>query len=87
MRLYESTGVGALLLTDRGRNLADLFEPGVEVAVYDGPDELVAQIARYLTDDDERREIAVAGQRRTLAEHTYADRMAELSEILERYRS
>ena len=87
MRLYESTGVGALLLTDAGRNLADLFDVGSEVVVYSGRDDLVEKVDYYLTHDDERREIAAAGQRRTLAEHTYAHRMAELAAILERYRS
>ena len=28
MRLYEATGSGALLVTENGRNLRELFEPG-----------------------------------------------------------
>jgi hypothetical protein len=31
MRLYEATGVGTCLLTDRGSNLGELFEVGREV--------------------------------------------------------
>ena len=85
MRLYEATGVGTLLLTDAKRNFADLFEPGKEVITYSSEDELVKMIRRYLANEDERLEIARAGQARTLSEHTYARRMEELVEILGRY--
>jgi hypothetical protein len=83
MRLYEATGVGAALLTDEGRNLAELFAPGREVATYSGPD-LVARARELLADEPGRAAIAAAGQERTLSEHTYARRMAELAQLLER---
>jgi spore maturation protein CgeB len=83
MRLYEATGVGTLLLTDAKDNLAELFEPGREVAVYASEDELVAQVEHYLAYEEERAAIAAAGQRRALAEHTYTHRMRELLQILE----
>ena len=83
MRLYEATGSGALLLTDPGRNLGELFEPGGEVVVYDGVDDLVARLEGLLADDAERRRIAAAGQARTLRDHTYERRMGELAAILE----
>jgi spore maturation protein CgeB len=82
MRLYEATGVGALLLTDNKRNLGELFTPGTECVTYDDEYELAEQILHYLSNDDERSAIAAAGQRRTLEEHTYAVRMRELLEIL-----
>lgn len=83
MRLYEATGVGALLVTERGRNLDDLFEPGREVVTYENEDELIERLRHYTEHDDERRRIAAAGQARTLSEHTYAGRMAELAAMLE----
>jgi len=86
MRLYEATGVGSLLVTDAKENLADLFEPDSEVVTYRSGHELVAQLRHYQADEDARREIAAAGQARTLRDHTYAVRMFELAEILERHR-
>jgi spore maturation protein CgeB len=83
MRLFETTGVGALLLTEAAPNLADLFAPGREVVTYEDEDDLVEKIEHYLEHDDERAEIAAAGQRRTLSEHTYGRRMTELAAILE----
>jgi spore maturation protein CgeB len=82
MRLYEATGVGTLLLTDAKRNLAELFEPGREVVTYDSVDDLVEKIGHYLEHGDERGEISRRGQERTLREHTYGHRMAELADLL-----
>jgi spore maturation protein CgeB len=86
MRLFEATGVGALLATDAKTNLGELFEPGREVVAYRDADDLVTQVRRYLADEDARREIAAAGQARTLRDHTYAIRMRELAGILEAHR-
>ncbi len=83
MRLFEATGMGAVLLTESAPNLAALFEPGREVVPYDGPDDLVAQATRLLEDDVERSRNPAAGQRRTLADHTYARRMPRIIEMLE----
>ena len=85
MRLYEATGVGAMLLTDRKDNLSELFEIGKEVAVYSSPEEAAELIRHYMTHPDEAQAIAQAGQARTLREHTYKHRMEELIPVLEQY--
>jgi hypothetical protein len=84
MRLYETTGVGTLLITDYKDNLPALFEPGSEVIVYRSAEECVELVTYYLTHEEERQAIASAGQQRTLREHTYLQRMQELVEIVER---
>jgi spore maturation protein CgeB len=83
MRMFETTGVGTLLLTEEAPNLANLFAPGQEVVAYESENDLVEKIQHYLDHDDERAEIAAAGQRRTLGEHTYRRRMSELAAMLE----
>lgn len=85
MRLYEATGVGALLITDRKDNLGELFEVGKEVVDYSSPEEAAELIRYYIAHPDEARAIALAGQARTLREHTYQRRMEELIPVLERY--
>lgn len=85
MRLYEATGVGTMLLTDRKDNLGELFEPGREVAAYGDIEECVALATHYLEHDAEREAIARAGQARTLREHTWGLRMHELVEIVKQY--
>jgi spore maturation protein CgeB len=83
MRLYEATGVGALLVTDAARNLGELFQPGREVVEYENEEDLIQKLRYYGAHDDERLKIAAAGQARTLREHTYGQRMAELATMLE----
>jgi spore maturation protein CgeB len=83
MRLYEATGVGALLVTEAGENLAELFEPEREVVSYVDADDALERIGHLLNDEARRDAIARAGQARTLRDHTYAVRMAELAGILE----
>jgi spore maturation protein CgeB len=85
MRLYEATGVGTMLLTDWKENLKDLFEPGREVVAYRSPEECKDLISYYLTHDDEREAIALAGQQRTLSEHTYYCRMKDLAEVVSKH--
>jgi spore maturation protein CgeB len=85
MRLFEATGAGAMLLTDRGANLAELFEPEAEVATFGDAEELVSRAEHFLANDDERLAIAAAGQARTLAEHTYGHRLEQVSSRLEAF--
>jgi len=83
MRLYESTGMGALLLTEQAPNLDSLFAPGAEVATYANEGELVARLRELLADEARRSAIAAAGHERTLRQHTYAQRIAQLATMLE----
>jgi hypothetical protein len=85
MRLYEATGVGTLLLTDHKDNVHALFEPGKELVVYKSAEECVELITYYLEQEEERKDIAKAGQRRTLKEHTYFNRMQEFVELVRKY--
>ncbi|HEV7765497.1 MAG TPA: glycosyltransferase [Thermoanaerobaculia bacterium] len=82
MRLFEATGVGACLLTDRKDNLRELFEPDAEVVTYDSVAECVEKVRYLLSHDNERAAIAAAGQRRTLRDHTFAQRGQQLDAIL-----
>ena len=78
MRLFEATGVGAYLLTDFKDNLHTLFAPDREVAVWRSVDDCLKAIDRALANDAQRAAIARAGQARTMAQHTYRHRAAEI---------
>ncbi len=82
MRLFEATGVGTCLLTDWKQNLAELFAPDVEVLTYRSPAECVEKVKYILAHEDVRRAVAAAGQRRTLREHNFDQRAAQLEEII-----
>jgi spore maturation protein CgeB len=83
LRLYEGTGMGSLLLTDCKSDLADIFVPEEEVAVYDSPQNCVAQIERYLEDGTRRMRVAAAGMRRADKDHSYFRRTSQLLQIFQ----
>jgi hypothetical protein len=83
MRLFEATGVGAFLLTDFKDNLHTLFAPEHEVAAWRSIDECLSAIDRYLADEGARSAIAGAGQARTMAQHTYRHRAAEILALVD----
>ena len=81
MRMFEATGCGACLMTDYKEENTDLFIPDEEIVVYRSYDELVEK-ARWLLDNpDKAKEIALEGQHRTLATHTYKQK----AEVLNNY--
>lgn len=82
LRLFEATGMGALLVTEAGSNLSDLFEAGREVVTYRDPQECGEVVRHYLDHPIEAEAIAAAGQRRTLRDHTWRDRMERLVDMV-----
>lgn len=84
-RLYEATGVGALLVTDWKANLHELFEPGKQVVAFRSTAECAELVQYYLEHDGERESIARAGQQKTLSEYTYYRRMQEFTQVLQKY--
>jgi spore maturation protein CgeB len=77
-RTFEVPGSGGFLLTERVPHLEEYFEPGSEIAVYSGVDELVEQVGYWLSHPEERAAVAAAGYRRVAAEHTYDHRFEEI---------
>jgi hypothetical protein len=87
MRLYEATGMGALLLTDQKRNLAEIFVPDQEVAAYTDAEDCVRQIHALLADEGKRERIAAAGQQRAIQNQNYYRRVGEIIALAEKLRS
>jgi len=81
-RMFEATGMGALLVTEQGKNTFDLFEPGKEILTYTSTDDAVQVIKKALADFESYQSIALAGQHRTLTEHTYEKRSREIDGVL-----
>ena len=77
-RTFEISACGTLQLSDAREGLADLYTPGVDIAVFSSPDELVSNIEYYLSHENERREMAWRGLQRTMSEHTFRNRLSEL---------
>jgi spore maturation protein CgeB len=82
MRLFEATAAGSCLLTDDKCNLNDLFDVNTEIVVYHDADECANKIRWLLKNEEERKVIALAGQKRTLQYHTVESRCREIIGIL-----
>ena len=83
MRVFEGAAAGALVLTDAVANgLGELFGVGQEIVVFEDDTDLFAKVDYFLAQSKEREAIAAAGQRRVLAEHTYAHRVDRLLETI-----
>mgnify|MGYP001602124726 CR=1 FL=1 len=80
MRLFEATGMGACLLTEAAPNLGTLLAPWEECVPFGDPNELVTNVRQLLAQPALAAQIAAAGQRRTLKDHTYARRAEVLLE-------
>lgn len=83
MRMYETTGSGAALITEAKSNLSDLFEPDVEVLTYSTAEEAAALASGLLADPARLDRVAAAGQARTLREHSYVHRAEQLAEAID----
>lgn len=74
MRQFEATGSGSVLLMDHGENVEELFIPDKEILTYSSVHDCMEKM-QYLSDNpDEQKKIAIAGQKRTLQDHTIEQR-------------
>ena len=82
VRVFEALGSGAFLLTDRSKEVEELFRDGKHLVMYDDVVDLVEKIIYYLKHEDERKAIAQEGYREVVTRHTIFHRIAELLDIL-----
>ncbi|MBN2562035.1 MAG: glycosyltransferase family 1 protein [Phycisphaerae bacterium] len=82
MRLFDATGVGSCLLTNAAANMPDLFIEGEESVTYGSLDECVEKTVHLLQHPDEARRIALAGQERTLRDHTLKQRCLQIHDTI-----
>lgn len=73
MRTFEACGVGAVQLIDRA-DVAEFYEPGEEILVFETADELVELCRRALADRGAMARLRETASRRTLAQHTFLHR-------------
>jgi spore maturation protein CgeB len=80
-RVFEAAGAGACVITDGWDGLELFFEPGIEMLVARGGDEVAEQVCRL--DRAAARRVGQAALRRVLAKHTYRHRAAQLEAVLQ----
>lgn len=84
MRMFEVTGVGACLLTDYRSENSELFDVDSEIVVYHSLEDMVEK-AKWLLDNPKKaKEIALAGQKKTLEKYTYKHKAEQLNEYIQK---
>lgn len=77
-RTFELAAIGVTQVVDGRADLAQHFEDGSEVLLYNTPEELKGQVKRAVQEDKYRERLAGNARQRALRNHTYMHRMAEM---------
>jgi spore maturation protein CgeB len=75
MRALDVMACGGFLLTNYQPEIAEYFENGRELVIYENYIDLVQKVQYYLAHDDERREIARNGQQAVRERFNFDDRI------------
>ena len=81
MRALDILGCGGFLLSAAQPELEEYFDEGKEVILYRSEEEAVDLAGYYLSHDDERKKIALAGYERVKKDFRYEDRFRKMFEI------
>lgn len=78
LRCFDIMASGGFLLSSYQEELAEVFEPGVDMDVFYDMDDLEDKVKYYLSHDDERKKIAYNGYIKVKSSHTYINRLEEI---------
>jgi spore maturation protein CgeB len=81
VRLFEAAACGAPIISDRWRGIESVFKPGKEILVVDDAEQVV-RVLRELP-EERRLQLAEAGRRRVLTDHTSERRAQQLEQYYE----
>ena len=82
-RTFEIAACGGFQLIDNRKELAELFDPQNEIAVFNTFEELQMMINYWLARPQLRREMSLKAQMRAYRNHTYKHRAETIIEIVE----
>ncbi|MCX6031407.1 MAG: glycosyltransferase [Chloroflexi bacterium] len=77
-RNFEIPGCGGFMLTGRVQGLDEYYQADEEIVGFADTDDLIDKVRYYLGHEEDRERIALKGYRRTIRDHTYDQRFAEL---------
>jgi spore maturation protein CgeB len=82
-RLFEIPACGVLQIVDARKGIDKYFEPGKEVVLFDGENDLRQKVLYYLSHEEERLGIASAGWARARKEHNLSERFTQMMRCLD----
>lgn len=87
MRLFEATGVGSCLLTDKKKNIGDIFLVGEEIMTYESDDDCIEKLKWLSTNTAAAEKIGMKGRQRTLKNYNYNERVKKLDKLIKNFLS
>jgi spore maturation protein CgeB len=84
IRIFEATGVGSCLITDKPNNVKKYFVPDEEILTYASMEECVEKVKYVLDNEAVRKEISLKGQLRTMRNYTTMDHCEKIHDVLKR---
>lgn len=78
-RCFEIPATGTLMLSEYSDDLSGLYKEGVEADFFRNRDEMMEKIRHYLANDEQRKQVALAGRRRVTEDgHDVVARMQQV---------
>ncbi|GAA4464015.1 hypothetical protein GCM10023093_13570 [Nemorincola caseinilytica] len=84
-RTFHIPGASGFMLHERNEESVLYYREEEEAAFFDGPEEMAAQVQRYLADGAARESIRIAGHKRAMAEHSLDARAAFIIDHLSKH--
>jgi len=81
-RTFEIAACGAFQLSDVREDMHRFLQPGREIETFSSLHEFVDKVNEYLANSEARQAIALSGLRRTMEEHTYRRRIADMLRVI-----
>lgn len=82
LKTFEIPAAGGFQLSDYRKDIDRLFIAGKEIEIFRNKDELRQKSLFYLDRENLRADIALAGNKKTLEEHTMEKRVADILKVL-----
>lgn len=83
VRTFDIPACGGFILSDRCSDIVDhLYKENEEVILYNDFDDMKEKVKYYLKHEKEREQIAANAMRKTLKQHLYKHRVAELLQVI-----
>lgn len=78
LRALDIMGCGGFLLSNYQQELAELYEHGTEMVLYESLPDALEKAYYYLEHEEERAQIALQGREKTLRDHDMKDKLAQM---------
>lgn len=81
LRVLDVLGCGGFLITNYQHEIAEYFEAGRELVIYEDIPDLVSKVQYYLTHEDERLRIAKNGYEKVNRDFTFKDKIEKMLKL------